>query len=167
MIFAALLRYLQIAFAYALASLFSGFAVAAVLYIRSEILKVPPAPDAVSFDLPFLFYAWLASVATGLWLAVPAHLLVVLAEWKSIRTPWYYVGVAAAGGVALGVIMQFFPLLPLIGLVLGVPAGGIYWAFAGRSAGRLNDRPRAAQLLLAVLAFAAVLIAVLMFAYLR
>ncbi len=85
---AAVLRYCRLAVAYALSAAVAGLLIGVLFAVAGE--GVP--------DTPWYVLAAFAALFMAIWAALPAHAIVLVAEWRAIRSPWLYVGFAHAGG---------------------------------------------------------------------
>ena len=150
----AIKRFLIIVLAYAAAVLIAAVGGAAV------ILLTDPTGN---FDPGFLVFAGIAAIFIGIFTAIPAALLVCLAEYWPIRSLWYYIAVAVVAGLVLGRVFATEWWLPLVGASLGVASGGAYWAIAGRHAGVLKkpETARAQTHLLLLLGTSVIIVAVI------
>ena len=102
----------------------------------------------------FVTFAGFAAILISIFAVIPAALAVLLAEFRSIRSVWYYIGFAVAAGGALGGFVGKETMLTVLGLGLGILVGMAYWLVAGRNAGILKaqETSRAQTHLLLLLA---------------
>lgn len=126
-IFIAIKRYLAILAAYLVAVALSALGVGLSVTLSTG-----------DSSLGFIPIAGFGGIIIGFFAAVPAALVVLLAEHRSIRSIWYYIAFAAVAGMALGQVVGREFWLALLGLALGFAAGAAYWLIAGRNAGILK-----------------------------
>jgi hypothetical protein len=143
----AILRFIIIVATFLLCSALAGFSGAIAMGLT----------EGESF-LPWFVWGWFATLITAVSAAVPAALLIILAEWKSIRAAWFYCGFGSVVGVGLAYAMAPNVWLPLFGIILGAIIGAIYWALAGRKAGALKEQGGEKTLLI-LLALTALIVA--------
>jgi hypothetical protein len=124
-----LVRILTIIFAYLLASLVSGYVVyAALLIFPTGHGSQDAAAGGFSFGL-------FISLMVVYFAALPALLVIALAEWRRWTMWWYFSVAGSVIGALLGWTFSPPPWFPWLGLGFGPVAGLIYWAIAGRKTG--------------------------------
>jgi hypothetical protein len=154
------LRFLQILFAYGLTALVAGYGATTLLFMAD------PSRNSI---IPLLPLGAFASMIIALYVAIPALLLVGLAEHFRIRSVFFYSGIAIIAGVVLGYLMTVEWWLPLAAIGLGLVCGGLFWALAGRRAGVLRDRgdQGAQKILLVCLGLTGILLVAAQLFYMR
>lgn len=117
----------RIILGYLLASVASGIGVGLVMTLAT------PGPIDWNDDDAGLLLGLMPMVVTMV-LAVPALLIVVVAEVMRIRDLIYFAALSAFFGTGLGVLFQKRELV-IAGFIFGLLAGWIYWRIAGRHTG--------------------------------
>ena len=156
----ALKRFLTIVVAYAVTVFVA--ALGASLAIKMTSLN---ASESLATFAVFGF----ACLIIGMFATIPSAVLVMIAEFLKIRSPWYYVTIAIVAGVVLARVFVNETWMLLVGAGLGMVCGATYWVIAGRKAGILKDpeNGRAQTQLLLLLAATIAAEAVLLFMFMR
>ena len=155
----ALKRFVTIVFAYAV----TVFVAALGASLAIEMTSLSPSESLAIFAI-FGF----ACLIIGMFAAIPSAVLVLIAEFLKIRSPFYYVTIAVVAGVIFARVLINQTWMLFVGAGLGVVCGAIYWMIAGRKAGILKHSENGTAhrqlmlLLAAVIAAEAVLFLVFM-----
>jgi hypothetical protein len=121
---AVLLRFLRILFAYAVASLVTGFVVQASLLI--------PDAQTTYVDANYVSFGFLIAFMIAWFASFPAALAITIGEYFRFRMWRYYSVSGSIIGLALGLLFQPPAFFPYLGAGFGIVSGLIYWFLAGR-----------------------------------
>lgn len=143
------LRSILIAFAFLVSCMVAAFVVAYGL-VAPELADFKGSPE---FFLVFLFFGGAAGLVTPFYVFAPSFVAILIAEMFSLRSVLYY----ALGGALIGALAYFMSdvtarvagqgtVVPITQelqwlTAAGIIAGFVYWALAGRSAGRWKELP--------------------------
>jgi len=143
------LRSIVIAFAFLVSCMVAAFVVAYGL-VAPELSEFKGSPE---FFLVFLFFGGAAGLVTPFYVFAPSFVAILIAEMFSLRSVLYY----GLGGALIGALAYFMSdvtarvagqgtVVPITQelqwlTAAGIIAGFVYWALAGRSAGRWKELP--------------------------
>lgn len=134
----------------------TGYLVACLAAAVVEVSFVLPPYELVGAEADRLTAAgiWLllASWQTAVFAAPFAAILIAVAEWRGLKSPFYYVGVGF-GIAALGFLAQLSGIgfdqpvkvtlyVAAAFSVAGIVGGLVYWPLSGRKAGHRGWRDR-------------------------
>jgi hypothetical protein len=132
----------------------AGFAISVGIALPAAFSGKPDLAMLAFFPLFALMASAFAIPYTVLLAALPAAGIITLAEWRGIRSPWFYgamgafAAAAAVSTVAVSILLTnggtatnwsaaatSFAFIILLFALPGVIGGLTYWAKAGREAG--------------------------------
>lgn len=156
------LHLIRIVFAYLVSAIFAGVALQAFTVFWTS--AAAPSPEQEGMFAPVDAYTLEAGLLivfmVTIFAAAFAALCVAFAEHFAWRQWWIYAGVAAVTGVGLAALFGMAIEFLVAGALIGVGAGLVYWAIAGRHAGAEDARHR--KIIVTIMAAtAAILIAMM------
>jgi hypothetical protein len=143
-------RLARIVIAYLVAAAATGVVLAALHFVLptyTELMRTGIFMEFISLAWGFFVMVSFFACAFALW-------VIVLGEWFSVRSIFYYAFGGALIGLLLGTVLREQPWFPYAGVGQGLVAGAIYWRIAGKTSGML-ERHMPLMICLLVMAFTA------------